>query len=98
MRLKKSEIDLIKSIVKSFDPDSKVFLFGSRTDNKAKGGDIDLLIITKKNTFADKLKLRVKLKEKIGDQRIDIILTDDIQKAMKNNPFINIIAEEAIPL
>ena len=98
MRLKYSERDTIKRIVKNIDPDSKVFLFGSRTDDGAKGGDIDLLIFTKRKKLSDKLKLQVKLKEKLGDRKIDILLTDSKSKAEKEDPFISMIIEEAVPL
>ena len=79
MRLSTFERDSVKEIVKEFDPEAQVFLFGSRVDDTSKGGDIDLLLITKKNSFIDKLKLKVQIKKKIGDQRIDIILTAKVE-------------------
>ena len=98
MRLKDSEKNAIVRTVKSFDPNAKVFLFGSRTDDSAKGGDIDLLIFTKRKTLSDKLKLKVKLKEELGDRKIDILLTDNENTSEKQNPFIGIIKEKAILL
>jgi len=98
MRLKNSERETIKRIVKDFDPDSKVFLFGSRIDDKAKGGDIDLLIFTERYTLSDKLKLKIKLKKELGDRRIDIILTCNESSGEKQDPFISMITEKAISL
>ncbi|RKX84071.1 MAG: nucleotidyltransferase domain-containing protein [Spirochaetes bacterium] len=98
MRLKNSERDIIKRIINNFDPDSRVFLFGSRTDDRTKGGDIDLLIFTERNTLSDKLKLAVKLKEKLGDRKIDIILTGTKISAENKDPFISMITEKAMPL
>jgi len=98
MRLKSYERETIKRIAKDFDPGAKVFLFGSRTDDSAKGGDIDLLIFTERKTLSDKLKLKIKLKEKLGDGKIDIVLTDNNTAAEKQDPFISMITEKAMPL
>ena len=44
-----------------------------------KGGDIDLYIISKdsKNLLDKKLDFLIKLKQKIGDQKIDVIISKD---------------------
>lgn len=91
MRLTNSERELIKKVVSEFDPDSRVFLFGSRVDDRKKGGDIDLIVITNRNSFLDRLYLKVKLKETLGDQKIDLVLTDG-----KEDPFVDMIKENAI--
>ena len=52
-----------------------MFLFGSRLDDKKKGGDIDLLIRTeneKKGVLA-RIRMLSRLKLDLGDQKIDII-------------------------
>ena len=92
MRLNEKEITVIKSVVKEFDPNAKVKLFGSRVDDAKKGGDIDLLIISDKITFSDKLSILIKLKEQIGDQKIDILIYDS------NKTFHKIVYKEAISL
>jgi predicted nucleotidyltransferase len=76
MRLNKSEIEVIKSVISEFDSDAEVKLYGSRVDDAKKGGDIDLLIISDKITFSEKLSILIKLKENIGDQKIDILIYD----------------------
>ncbi len=84
MRLSSFEKNSIKEIITKFDPDAQIFLFGSRVDDTSKGGDIDLLLITKRNSFIDKLKLKVQIKEKIGEQRIDIVLTSNVEDSFSS--------------
>mgnify|MGYP000577180362 FL=1 len=56
-----------------------MFLFGSRVDDKIKGGDIDLYIVpkTQNNLRKKKTKFLVDLKLQIGDQKIDVVLARD---------------------
>lgn len=93
MRLSPDEIKAIKETVQSFDADAKVWLYGSRTDDNKRGGDIDLLIFSQKINFSDKLKIKVQLYKKIGEQKIDMIIARDNKK-----PFVRIALENAILL
>ena len=76
MRLQNEEIQTIIRIAKEIYGDGvKVFLFGSRLDDKKKGDDIDLLIRTeneKKGVLA-RIRMLSRLKLDLGDQKIDII-------------------------
>lgn len=79
MRLSQENIILIKNSVKEiFDENSKVFLFGSRTDDQKKGGDIDLYIETqiKNDLLQKKLKLINTLHKILGEQKIDIVINN----------------------
>ena len=55
-------------------PDADCYLFGSRTDDRKRGGDIDLLLLT-----SDKLPLtmmrgvRRRILNQIGEQKLDIV-------------------------
>jgi len=93
MRLSNTEIKAIKDTIYDLDKDAKVYLFGSRTKDELRGGDIDLLILSAKITFQDKLKLKYKLYEKIGEQKIDIIVTEGI-----NDPFVKIVYSNGVLL
>lgn len=75
-RLSSIEKDQIIKLSCELDKDCTIFLYGSRTDLKAKGGDIDLLILSQKLTFKDKLTLLSKIKESLGDQKIDLTILD----------------------
>ncbi len=75
MRLRKAEIQAILDVVRRFDPEAKVMLFGSLTDDKLRGGDIDLLVLSNILNYRDKLRIRYQLKDKLGNRKIDIIIT-----------------------
>ncbi len=86
MRLDKYQLELIKqSAVAHFGKNTIVYLFGSRTNDNLRGGDIDLLINTdySKMTFQNKVLFLVELKKKIGDQKIDLVF----DKESKHNQF-----------
>ena len=42
MRLNEYEKNTILEAGKAVDPDARIYLFGSRIDDKKKGGDIDI--------------------------------------------------------
>jgi predicted nucleotidyltransferase len=79
MRLSDYEIKSIKEIFLNVFEEGTVSLFGSRVDDTKKGGDIDLFIQTPKEkaTLKNKIKFLVMLKEKIGEQKIDVVLSKD---------------------
>lgn len=53
----------------------KVYLFGSRTDDTKRGGDINLLVRTPEQSFGILARIRMiaRLKKILGDPKIDII-------------------------
>ena len=78
MRLSEFEIESIKRLAsRHFGEEVHVFLFGSRTNNLKRGGDIDLFI---SNSNCKHLKIRAKIDfiteliQLIGEQKIDVIL------------------------
>jgi len=93
MRLKQMEVDIIKKTIKQVDKAAKVYLFGSRVDDSLKGGDIDLLVFSENILFMDKLKIKAQLHEKLGEQKIDLLITED-----KSKPFVQLALENAILL
>jgi len=88
MRLSKFEIDTINKLAgKHFGNGTTVFLFGSRTDDRKKGGDIDLLIKnddTQLLTLRSKIRFLVDLKAIIGNRKIDVIFDNKILRQKIN--------------
>lgn len=93
MRLKKFEIQIIKKAIHSLEPDAAIYLFGSRTDDSKKGGDIDLLILSKRLTYGDKLKIKQMLFEKMEEQKIDLVIASDA-----GQPFVRLALEQGVRL
>ena len=77
MRLTQQEIQVINENILSIDPDASIYLFGSRTDDDAKGGDIDILVISKKIGFTEKVKIRTGIFERLEEQKIDLVIKKD---------------------
>lgn len=99
MRLSKFEIDSIKNLAEQhFGNDVEVFLFGSRVNNQLRGGDIDLFIRTKTNTSLSslsKIEFVTGLVEKIGDQKIDVVLENQLAA---NSGFLKTIYQTALKI
>jgi len=74
MRLDLEIAKFLKQVIQSEIPGSTVYLFGSRADDNARGGDIDLMILT--HEPADKRifrKIRVRFIKKYGWRKIDLV-------------------------
>lgn len=95
MRLKDSEISIIKDAFKRRFSGETLYLFGSRTDDSKKGGDIDLLIISEnKLALKEILAFEVDLIKGLGEQKIDILN----YKRDDNSPFLELILNSAVEL
>ena len=85
MRLTNYEISSIKETFKKIFKSGNIYLFGSRVDDNQKGGDIDLYIdsINTDNRLEKKIDFLVLLKQKIGDQKIDVVISKDKTKVIE---------------
>ena len=84
MRLEEWEVIEIKKAAKLvFGENVKVILFGSRVDDSKKGGDIDLYVITDTPTYEKKTKFWIELQERLGEQKIDIILSENPNRVIE---------------
>lgn len=87
IRLKPAAIDIIVNAFKqSFLQSDRLWIFGSRVDLNARGGDIDLYIETNEIDTALITQRRVKfihsVIKNIGEQKIDVIIK------LNNDPLI----------
>ena len=74
MRLKPEIVDYLKLLIYEKIPGSTIYLFGSRVDDKARGGDIDVLILTADPAEKSILrKIRIDLIKKFGWRKIDLV-------------------------
>ncbi len=102
MRLKSSEVEkLIRVINGHLEQNAfELYLFGSRTDDQKKGGDIDLLLVTesfvKEKLLLKKGRMKSDLSATVGDQRVDLTISDTGE--VKNDAFLKSVFPEAILL
>lgn len=80
MRLTKVAQRVIRdTAAEVFGPDAVVMVFGSRVDDSARGGDLDLLIQAERpvqQRGRKALQLVAKLQLRLGDQPIDVLVLD----------------------
>jgi len=85
MRLTPDQIHAIQSTVQAvLGEGAQVTLFGSRVDDKLKGGDVDLLIETHQavgNKAQTAGKIYAQLIRQMGDRKIDILIKDPLSQA-----------------
>lgn len=89
MRLSQKEIASIKTNILNFDRNAKIYLFGSRTNDKAKGGDIDILVISDKIGFTEKTKIRMGIFKEIEEQKLDLVVKKDF-----SDTFVKMIKQD----
>lgn len=69
---------IVQSVKNCFGPQARVKLFGSRTDNCRRGGDIDLLITTDMQDVNDivraEMRCQAQLQQALGEQKIDMLI------------------------
>lgn len=93
MRLTNLEIQAIEKAIYSLDHDAAIYLFGSRVDDRQKGGDIDLVVLSKNLRYSDKIKIKKKIFEDIDEQKIDLIIARD-----DADPFVRLALEQGVRL
>jgi predicted nucleotidyltransferase len=80
MRLTESEQQSIVLAVRDIiGRDARVRLFGSRVDDDARGGDVDLMVETDRvlpDRLQRELRLGVSLERAFGGRRVDVLLVD----------------------
>ena len=103
MRLSKEEVDNIVKALGSFSTDERaeLRLYGSRVDDQARGGDIDLLVLVDNQGFASKLiyqkpEILVAIKKLLGERHVDLKIATFAE--LNEDPFLKIIFPQSILL
>jgi predicted nucleotidyltransferase len=85
MRISDKTVTILIGLTKKyFGEDAQVRLFGSRSNDNARGGDIDIQIIAPNSTYRDEISFLVEVEQQL-DERVDLrvqrnskLLIDDI--------------------
>jgi len=93
MRLSNLQIQKINATIRQYvGVDTQVYLFGSRTDDTTRGGDVDLLIVTSRPiSRLQRARLKVKLESALG-LPVDLIVKS---KDKDTKPFEKIALNSA---
>ena len=100
MRLNERErIAISQAATETLPSGARVSLFGSRTDDTRKGGDIDLLVETQYSIpavqwVAQRSRFVARIWQRLGEQRIDVILAAQVDE----RPIVQQARKAAIPL
>ena len=71
------------------------YLFGSKADDEALGGDIDILIIDfRKLTFSENCAIKFEFMKRFGEKKIDLVSFTESDKS----PFKDLALEQAVEL
>jgi predicted nucleotidyltransferase len=85
VRLTEEYVKVIKKHFNNIFIHGEIYLFGSRTDDCQKGGDIDLYLVlnSHENLFRKKIKFLSQVKKEIGEQKIDVIFNIDSNRLVE---------------
>ena len=93
MRLAPEERSAISDTILRADSDALIYLFGSRVDDVAKGGDIDLLVLSKSINLMAKIDILAQLHQILGERKVDIAVYADTAR-----PFARMVIKEGVRL
>ncbi len=102
MRLSERERNAIThAAFETFLPGTCISLFGSRTDDTRRGGDIDLLVetlceVTAEQWMAQRSRFVARIWRNLGERKIDVILAT--KNKMDARPVVIQARQDAIPL
>lgn len=72
MRVSQKTIDILTNLVRiHFGENAEMRLFGSRTDDLARGGDIDIQVVAPDATYRDEVSFLVDVERQL-DERVDL--------------------------
>lgn len=93
LRIINGEHQVISNTIHQTDAEAMIYLFGSRVNDTTLGGDIDLLVLSKKINLMDKLEILAQPHQRIGERKIDIAIYPDTTR-----PFPRMVIQAGVPL
>lgn len=93
VRLSENQRRVILRAIRGRDPQAEIYLYGSRTNDEARGGDIDLLVVSERIDLLAKLDILGEIHNRLGDRRIDLVVTADLTQ-----PFMRMAHAEGVRL
>jgi hypothetical protein len=101
MRLSDFELETLKrAAIESFGSDVRLRLFGSRTDDTRKGGDIDLLVDTMQTDptaiAQSHTRFLASVYSLLGEQKLDLLI--DYPGRQHRPPILDIARREGVEL
>lgn len=99
MRLTQEQIAAIRiSVDEVFGRGAQVWLFGSRVDDRRRGGDIDLLVCPAathiRPSLASKIRFLSKLERRIGERKVDVV----VEAVDDSRPIVRVAHETGVLL
>ena len=73
----------------------EVYLFGSRLDSSRKGGDIDLLVFSKQDSFQLSQQITLRFFEKC-EEKIDVVVMNPNRLTDELQAFLNLIEKQRL--
>ena len=94
MRISEIEKTTIVNAILEKDKNAQIFLFGSRTDDFKKGGDIDILVQSDEIGLLEIIKIKSTIFKNIPEQKIDLL----VSKSNETTHFVDFISNQFISL
>ena len=93
MRLTDDQRQSVLDAIHVADPAAQVWLYGSRVHDDARGGDIDLLVLSPRIGLREKLDVLARLHRLLGEQKIDLTVAPD-----DSRPFVRLALAQGLKL
>ena len=95
MRLTADQASAIRQEIRRSDPAAEIYLHGSRADDTARGGDIDLLVVSEHLDLREILRIRRRILDRIGWQQLDLTVR---RKDQTDEPLAALVLENGVRL
>jgi uncharacterized protein len=86
MRIAQEQVNFLKTEIKKNVPDFKLVLFGSRVHDDQKGGDIDIMLLSRQKIERKTVRrIKIAFFKRFGEQKLDLVVYDPADPANFKN-------------